>query len=506
MTATSEEGRAAGSVGAPLLRAQGISKRYGGVQALAGVDLELYPGEVVALAGENGSGKSTLSKVLAGLVVPDAGEVEVDGRPLPPGSTVASLEAGIALVSQELTAVPHLSVAENVLLARQRRPLSHFSRRRTVEAAREHLAAVGLDVDPALPMAALAPGDREMVEVAKALSGDPRVLVLDEATARLPDPGRLFAVMEAAAARGTAVVLITHRLAEICRTASRAVVLRDGRLTGRLSRDELTDERLTALMVGRDLGDFFHKRDLAFGPAVLEVDGLVTDRSPAPLSLSVRAGEVVGVAGLVGSGRSELLESITGARRRVAGTVRVGGRPLSGRTPGEARAAGVAFVPEDRFAQALVPGASLVTNLSLGHWRVLGRTDRRQERARADDAVARYRIRCPGVGAPVRSLSGGNAQKVVIARCLQDEPRLVVLDEPTRGVDVGARSDIYALLTGAAERGAAVLIASSDLPELLGLCDRVLVLHDGALAGELDRAHATEESIALLALGGGPTR
>lgn len=489
--------------GEPVLSARGISKRYGGIQALDSVDLELYSGEVVALAGENGSGKSTLSKVIAGLVVPDAGTVECGGAPLSAGRPRASLDAGIALVSQELTAVPHLTVAENVLLHGLNRALSRYDRRGTVERAREFLEAVGLTVDPARTMGSLQPGDREMVEVAKALASRPKVLILDEATARLPDPERLFRVVEQSVAQGTAVVLITHRLPEIRRLASRAVVLRDGRLTGHLGRQELGDAEITKLMVGRDLEDFYHKRQVEQGATLLEVDGLVTDRSPASLSLSVGAGEIVGVAGLVGSGRSELLETIAGCRRRVRGSVRLSGRELTGRRPREAMERRLAFVPEDRFEQALVPGADLLANLSMPYWRMWNRTDRRGERSRATDAISRFRIRCDSAAAPVRSLSGGNAQKVVIARCLQQDPEVVVLDEPTRGVDVGARSDIYELLVSCAERGVGVLMASSDLMELIGLCDRVLVLHEGAIAGELRRDEMTEEAIALLALGGG---
>ena len=486
-----------------VLRATGVSKRYGGVQALCDVDLEVAAGEVVALAGENGSGKSTLSKVIAGLVVPDTGVVEVAGEVLPSGRPRVALEAGIALVSQELTALPHLSVAENVLLPRSNRVLRGFSRRRAVAAARPYLRAVGLDVDPALPMGALGPGDREMVEVAKALASRPRLLILDEATARLPDPARLFGVVDDLVADGTAVVFITHRLQEIRRLSSRAVVLRDGIVTGRLGKAQLSDAELTTMMVGRDLGDFYHKRSVPTGGPALEVEDVVTDRAPSTISLTVNAGEIVGLAGLVGSGRSELLESISGVRRRHSGRVRVSGGELHGRAPREAMHARLAFVPEDRFAQGLVSSASILTNLALPHWRALAPTNRRRDLRRAREAVDRFRIRCSGVSAPVRSLSGGNAQKVVIARALEQQPRVLVLDEPTRGVDVGARSEIYELLVDSAERGLAVLMASSDLPELIGLCDRIAVLHDGRLAGVLPRGTATEEAIALLALGGG---
>lgn len=492
-----------GDRGIAVLSVRGVSKRYGGVQALESVSLQLRPGEIVALAGENGSGKSTLAKIVAGVVTADEGSVECSGVTLAPGRPRSSHEAGIALVSQELTAIPHMTVAENVLLARYNRPLSRFSLRRAVLQAREYLVAVGVDVDPAATMASLAPGEREMVEVAKAMAARPKVLILDEATARLTNPERLFAVVDALAARGTAVVFITHRLAEIRRLAHRAVVLRDGRVTGELDGSRLSDVEITSLMVGRDLDNFFHKRAVPKGAHVVQVDDLITERAPAPLSLTVAAGEIVGIAGLVGAGRSELLETMMGVRRSRGGTVRINGNVLNARRPHHAIEARMSFVPEDRFEQALVPGASILTNLAMPSWRRYRRTNRRLDRRRAQEAVVAFRIKCPGVTAPVRSLSGGNAQKVVIARCLQQDPVAVLLDEPTRGVDVGARSEIYELLIGCAERGVAVLMASSDLPELIGLCDRIVVMHDGAIVGEVAGAEATEESVALLALGGG---
>jgi ribose transport system ATP-binding protein len=488
----------------PLLRATGLSKRYGPVQALDDVDLVVERGEVVALVGENGSGKSTLSRIVCGATAPDTGTLELDGTPLAPRRPRDALDAGIVLVSQEPTAVPHLSVAENVLLPRLQRLGQRVRSRELFRDAAPFLQRVGLDVDPALPLGRVRPGDRELVEVAKALAAAPRLLVLDEVTTRLPDPETLFAVVDQLVADGLGVVVITHRLREIRRTASRAVVLRDGRLVAELERSELTDARLSSAMVGRDLGA--HPRRPApsvAGPVVLQADAVVTDRGPSPVTLQVRAGEVVGLAGLVGSGRSELLETLAGARRARGGTVQVAGTPVRAGSPRAALQAGAVLVPEDRFAQALVRPASVAANLSLPYHRLGRRSDRRLERRRAAHAVAAFGIRCADSEAPVMSLSGGNAQKVVIARCLGLSPKVLLLDEPTRGVDVGARAEIYALVERAVAGGTGVLVASSDLPELLGLSDRVIVLHDGEVAGELSRDEATEEAVTLLSAGGG---
>lgn len=340
--------------------------------------------------------------------------------------------------------------------------------------------------------------------MAKALASEPRILILDEATTRLPDPEQLFRLVEKLCAEGVAAIFITQRLREIRRLAHRAIVLRDGRVAGELGQDELDDRHLTSLMVGRELGGFFHKAQ-AEGPGdiVLDVQGVVFDRGPAPISLEVRAGEIVGVAGLVGSGRSELLETIAGVRKRHAGEVRVAGRRVRSGSAAAAIAAGAALVPEDRRQQGLVLGASVSENIAMAGWRAFSLRHNAPERARAGEAVDRFGIRCSSVDADVATLSGGNQQKVVIARCVSRSPKALLLDEPTRGVDVGAREEIYRLVGELVSAGAGVLLASSDLPELLGLADRILVLCEGELAGELSRAEATEERIVLLAAGGG---
>lgn len=487
----------------PLLRAEAITKRFGPVAALREACLTVHPGEVVALAGENGSGKSTLARIIAGVLPADTGVIEVGGRPARFASPGDALAAGVCLVSQEPTLVPQLSVAENVLLPRLARPAAMVRRGALAAAARPFLARAGLGaVDPLRPAGSLPPGQLELAELAKALAAAPRLLILDEVTARLPDPEQLFAVLKDAVREEAGVVLITHRLREIRTLADRATVLRDGQTVAELGRSELTDERLSAAMVGRALGEFFHKTPVAPGAVRLEARGLVTDRSRHEISLTVRAGEIVGLAGLVGAGRSELLETIAGARRAHRGQILVNGTPVAARSPHAAHQAGIVLVPEDRLSQGLAAAHSIRDNLATPWLRPLRRTRRAADLQRAEAAVGKYRVHSHSVHTPVADLSGGNAQKVLIARALLQQPGVLLLDEPTRGVDIGARSDIYGFLTELAARGTALLLASSDLVELLGLADRILVLAEGRLAGELGRAQATEEAITLLALGG----
>jgi ABC-type sugar transport system ATPase subunit len=487
-----------------MLVARGISKAFGVVQALDSVDFEIGRCEVVALAGENGSGKSTLARALAGAHSIDAGEITIDGEPVTFGRPRDALDRGIALVAQEPTAVPELSVAENVLLTRLPRVHRRFSRGRTAEQAKPLLAMLGISCDPKAAFASLKAGDRELVEVAKALAASPRILILDEATSRLaePDVKRLFEVVHRLKEEGTSTILITHRLPEIVELADRAVVLRDGRLVGQLLREEITEERLSAMMVGRELKDFFHKRQVERGDVVLELDDLVFDGASAPVSFALRAGEVLGLHGLVGCGRTELLETIAGARRPRSGRVLVSGREVKLSSPRSALEAGIALVPEERHRQGLVLGATLRENVALGSWKPLALARGWRERAMSRQAIADLRIRASGVDVAVRTLSGGNQQKVVIARGLRRSPRVLLLDEPTRGIDVGAKEEVFQIIGRMLEGGAGILLVSSDMLEILGLADRVIVLHERRVVGELTRAEATEERLALLSAGG----
>ena len=486
-----------------MLEARQIAKTYGVVRALIDVDFSVGKGEIVSLAGENGSGKSTLAKILAGAVSAESGEITLDGTRCSFTRPRDALAAGIALVTQEPTACPSLSVAENILLTKLPRPLSAFSRRRYNDLARPILETVEVDVDPGMPFSALRSGDRELVEIGKAIAADPRYLILDESTSRLGegDVLRLFRLLRRLRDQGMSMILITHRLAEIIELADRAVVLRDGSRVGELLRDELTEERLSSMMVGRELTDYFHKRTVTRGAPVLEVQGLVAERNDEPVSFTVHAGEIVGLAGLVGAGRSELLETICGVRKPHAGTITVNGSPVPLGSPRRALEHGIALVPEDRHRQGLNLNACVRENVAMGTW-PLHAAQRRRERMISQAAVQQLRIRTAGIEASIRSLSGGNQQKVVIARCLTRAPKVLLLDEPTRGVDVGAKSEVFEIMGGMLEQGIAIVMASSDLLEILGLSDRIFVMHERRLVGELTRAEATEQRIALLSAGG----
>lgn len=490
-----------------MLRVRGISKRYGAVAALTGVDLEVHPGEVVALAGENGSGKSTLSRIIAGAARPDEGTIEMDGISHTFARPRDALNQGVALVAQELTAVPEMSVAENVLLAFLQRPASWVSRRALAARAQVLLDRVGVEAHPGTPFSALRVGDRELVELAKALAVEPRVLILDEATSRLGERevARLFEIVRRLRDEGTGIVLITHRLPEITAIADRAVVLRDGRVAGELAREEIDEDRVTALMVGRSGRPTARPEGAgtAPGPVALRVEGLLVEGARDPLSLDVRGGEVVGLAGLVGAGRTELLETLAGRRRPRGGRVLVDGRPVDrlGSTRAALRA-GIALVPEDRHRQGLNLQATVRENLAMGSWAVTRPATIRADRARGMSWLGELLIRTAGIDAPVRELSGGNQQKVVIARCLMHQPRVLLLDEPTRGVDVGARAEIYRIVRALTDDGVAVVLASSDLEEILTLSDRIVVLHEQRLAGALPRDEASEERVVSLSAGG----
>jgi ABC-type sugar transport system ATPase subunit len=493
-----------GAKGTKLLHARGISKTYGLVQALLDVDFAIAKGEIVALAGENGSGKSTLAKILAGAILADAGETVVDGTTRSFATPREALDAGIALVSQEPTACPSLSVAENLLLTRLPKAISPFRRRHYNDLARPILELIDVHVDPGARFDSLRAGDRELVEVGKALAAEPRVLILDESTSRLgeSDVARLFGVLRGLRDRGTSIILITHRLPEVVELADRAVVLRDGRNVGGLAREELTEERLAAMMVGRELTSYYHKREIKLGAPLLQVEELLVPGARETVSFTVNAGEIIGFAGLVGAGRTELLETIFGVRRPRGGHVLVSGNELKPGSPRRALENGIALVPEERHRQGLNMTGCVRENITMGTWSLfLAR--RRQERSSSQHLLERLRIRTAGIEAPIRSLSGGNQQKVVIARCLNHEPRVLLLDEPTRGIDVGAKAEVFALMAELLEQGLAIVLVSSEMLEILGLADRIFVMHEQAIVGELSRAEATEERIAFLSAGGG---
>jgi ribose transport system ATP-binding protein len=489
----------------PLLEARQISKFFAGVRALKGVSLAVYPGEVLAVVGENGAGKSTLMKILAGVQAPDSGELLVEGAVREIGSVQQALLLGIALIHQELNLAETLDVGANIFLGREPHCCGWVDARRISREARLVLERVGLSVDPATLVGDLTIGQQQLVEIAKALSVNARVLIMDEPTSSLSDHETkvLLSLIRELRSKGVGIVYISHRLGEVQGLADRVEVLRDGENAGRLSKDEISHSAMVQLMVGRDLSQFYPHQSHQTGAVVLDVVGLRTRAYPGKtVDFQLRAGEVVGMAGLVGAGRSELLEALFGVVPALQGTVRVSGVVVSPRSPREAMNAGIALVPEDRKRQGLFLEMGVRENLSIASLhreQVGGFLNRYKERALCEEMIPAMRIKTAGVDQPVQFLSGGNQQKVVIGKWLATRPSVFLLDEPTRGVDIGAKQEIYRLMEELAAKGAAVLFVSSDLEEILGLSDRVLVLHEGRLSGELHRNELSEEAVMRLA-------
>ena len=486
---------------APLLEMHGIVKTFPGVRALGGVDLDVRPGEVHCLLGQNGAGKSTLIKVLAGAHQPDAGQIRWDGEPVTLGDPQAAMSRGIATIYQELDLVSGLTVADNVFLGRERSRLGLTRPAQANRAAAELLARLGHpEIRPTAEVGALSAASQQMVSMARALSQDARLIVMDEPSAVLDseEVDHLFQVIRDLTAEGVAVVYISHRLEEIREVGDRITVLKDGRTvaTGLPVQDTPTREVIT-LMTGRTIEYVFPPRGAQPDPAtapLLEVEGLGLAGNFQGVSFSVRPGEVLGLAGLVGSGRSEILETVYGARKPSTGTVRVAGRKLRAGDVAAAVSAGVGLAPEERKSQGLLLGEPIYRNItlsSLARFARAGFLSGGAEKQAARDQAEALDLRPVDVDREVRTLSGGNQQKVVLARWLLRDCRVLLLDEPTRGVDVGARSEIYALIRALADRGVAVVVVSSEIPEVLGLADRVLVVADGAVvaaaaADELD--------------------
>ncbi len=491
----------------PLLEARQISKSFAGVRALKEVSLSVYPGEVLAVIGENGAGKSTLMKILAGVQAPDSGALLLDGTVRTIGSVQEALSLGIALIHQELNLAETLDVGANIFLGREPHRFGWVDAGRVNREASLVLERVGLRVDPGTLVGDLTIGQQQLVEIAKALSVNARVLIMDEPTSSLSDHETqvLLSLIRELRSKGVGIVYISHRLGEVRGLADRVEVLRDGENAGRLLKDEISHGAMVQLMVGRELSQYYPHQTHSAGEVVLEVKGLRTRAHPGEsVDFHVRAGEVVGMAGLVGAGRSELLEALFGVVPALQGTVRVSGRLVSPGSPRGAMDARIALVPEDRKHQGLFLEMGVRENLSitsLHRDQAGGFLNRPAEKALCEEMIPAMRIKSAGVDQPVQFLSGGNQQKVVIGKWLATRPRVFLLDEPTRGVDIGAKQEIYRLMEELAAKGVAVLFVSSDLEEILGMSDRVLVLHEGRLSGELLRSELSEEAVMRLATG-----
>ena len=483
-----------------MLSARGIAKAFPGVQALDGADLDVRAGEVHAVVGENGAGKSTLMKILTGVYAADAGQILIDGQPVHIAGPRQAIALGISMIHQELNLAPNLSVAENIFLGRAPIRAGFVQWRRLIADAEALVARLSIDLDVRASVEDLSVARQQMVEIAKALSLDARVIIMDEPTSALTERETdvLFELIGRLKAEGVAIVYISHRLEEIFRIADRVTVLRDGRLVGELPIAEATPQRLIAMMVGRELVTLFPKEPVEIGPPVLEVRHLSRAGALDDISFVLRRGEIVGLAGLVGAGRTELARALFGADPIDAGEIRIDGRPVRIRSPRDAIRHGLAFVTEERKLYGLVLGMTVRENAtlaSLGELTRLGFVDFARERRIAQEYVRRLDIRTPGIEQEVVNLSGGNQQKVVIARWLATRPRVLILDEPTRGIDVGAKAEVHALMSRLAREGLAILMISSELPEILGMSDRILVVRQGRLSGEFARSEATQEKI-----------
>jgi ribose transport system ATP-binding protein len=488
------------------LRMRGICKRFPGVQALQNAELEVIPGEVHVLLGENGAGKSTLMKVLCGQHPPDIGDVELAGVSIRPDSPLEAGRLGLVMIHQELNLVPGLTVAENIFLGNEPATGGLIRGEEMRHRSRELLGRLRCEVDPDTLVSKLSVAEQQLVEIARALRERARLLVMDEPTAALSDAEieALFEVIRSLVRDGVPVIYISHRLKEIFAIGDRVTVMRDGHTVGTRQVASTDVAELIRLMVGRTIDEQIPKRQVPIGDIVLEVEKLTVSDTVEPISLSIRSGEILGVAGLMGSGRTELARAIFGADAAGGGRIRVAGRKLAGHGPAASIAAGLGFLTEDRKQQGLMLQRSVTENVtltSLDDFSWLGIIDLGSERSRTRALVEKLRIRAASLDQETVNLSGGNQQKVVLARWLAARCSVLLFDEPTRGIDVGAKAEIYELIGELVEQGVAVVLISSELPELLGLADRVAVMHDGALQGILPRAEATQERIMELALG-----
>ncbi|KJH71033.1 sugar ABC transporter ATP-binding protein [Aliterella atlantica] len=510
MTTNTETLFSDASTAIPVLEMQGISKQFHGVPALQNVNLSIYGGEVHALMGENGAGKSTLMKILAGAYIADGGEIRINGQPLKITNPAIARQAGINLIYQELNVAPNLTVTENIFMGSELQRGQFLDRQGMEAEAKQVLASLGATFKASDIVGTLSIAEQQQVEIARALKDKSRVLVMDEPTAALSDreTERLFEVIRKLRRDGIAIIYISHRMEEIYALADRVSVLRDGQYIGSLLREEISPQRLVQMMVGRSMQDFYeHQRQLHPSSVVLEVRNIGDGRKVDGVSFELRAGEILGLAGLVGAGRTEVSRLIFGADPKVSGEILLNGKKVEINSPSDAINAGIGYVPEDRKDQGLFLEMSCRKNIALNtlkreakggivNWGAVNQL--------AKGAVENFNIRLANLELRALDLSGGNQQKLLLARWLAIKPQILMLDEPTRGVDIGAKSEIYKIISELAAQGVAILMVSSELPEIVGMSDRVLVMREGRLVGELDDSpeqKITQENIMQYATG-----
>lgn len=492
-----------------LVEMSGISKSFSTVQVLKDAAFRLKPGEIHALMGENGAGKSTLMKILTGVYKADAGVIKVKGREMAFADPTEAERYGVAIIHQELNIIPKLTVAENMFLGRQ---LTYgktgiLREKEMARLTREYLGRLTVDLDPSAPAETLSIGQQQMIEIGKALSKKAEVIIMDEPTAALTDREieALFRIMDQLRREGVGIVYISHRMEEIFAICDRISVLRDGAFLGTETTAETTVEHIVRLMVGREIGERYPSRKSVIGKERLRVEGLGDGRNLKDIHFSVKAGEIVGVAGLMGAGRTEIMRLLFGADRKKSGDIYIDGQKVDIKNPASAIKAGIAFVTEDRKHQGLLLDMSVRENLSISNYDQIapfGIISNGKEQALSQQMIKRFLIKARDSEQTVKSLSGGNQQKIAIGKWLGKLPRIFILDEPTRGVDVGAKKEIYSMMNELSEQGVAIIMVSSDLPEVLGVSDRVVVVHEGRIAAELSKEQINQESIMYAATGG----
>src|SRR5215204_5587297 len=492
----------------PILEMRGISKRFPGVIALGGVDFEIFPSEVVALAGENGAGKSTLMKILGGVYQPDEGAIRINGAETPIHSVSDASASGVGFVHQELNVLDNLSVAENVFLGREPKIFGFLVDRKKLNADTDvYLKRLGLDISPKTRLSELSIAQQQMVEIAKALSLNARILIMDEPTSSLTltETETLLDVIKGLRAQGVSIIYISHRLGEIKEIANRVVVLRDGKNAGMLAQAEINHDNIVKLMVGLDINRFYKPPAQGEKTLFAEIRELKTRRYPnRVISFAVHKGEILGFAGLVGAGRSEAAQAIFGVDAPVSGTISLDGVSTKVTSPRDAINSGIYLIPEDRRNSGLildVPIRENITLPALSRYSSAGLINGDAESKTAKEMCEKLNVKTPSVETKAANLSGGNQQKVVLAKWLSLNPRLLIFDEPTRGIDVGAKAEIYQLMRNLAESGVAIMMISSDMEEVINVSDRVAVMHEGAITGILSREEASEEAIMKLAVG-----